>query len=209
MSTSNPNRFLQRTLNMAAGITGVVLVVGGALYLGSSHDSGAEAPPPLAPRSVLSRPSVAPTFKVETYSAKLGKDGIAPGEPGEEPSEDEGPIRGVTGPSDLMLQMATRPSVTPSSSRPTVEAFVRDLLVPAERCWSAAAGDRRGGWHLVLRMTASGLDTSNTRLRRVQDYDLERCLDAALKSADASGFPVGLKAYWPVVLDPSDGVQMD
>jgi hypothetical protein len=62
---------------------------------------------------------------------------------------------------------------------------------------------------LFLRVTEDGLNTDRTRLLRVYDYDLERCLATALKSADASDLPVGLTAYWPIVLDPSDGVQMD
>jgi hypothetical protein len=194
---------------MAAGITGVVLVVGGALYLGSGDDSGADAPPAPGPRSVLPEPAVAPTFEVETHSGTLGEDGIAPDEAAQETSEDEGPIRNTIGPSDAMLKMATLPVVTPASAQDRAEDFVRALLEPAERCWSAAAGDRRGSWHLNIRVTESGVDTSHTRLRRVQDYDLERCLEAALESADTSGLPVGLKAYWPIVLDPSDGVQMD
>lgn len=209
MSTSDPNRFLQRTLKMAAGIGGVVLVVGGALYLGSGEDSGAESPSGSEHQAVLPKPSVEPTFEVQTHSGTLGEDGVAPEEPADESSEDDGPVRGVVGPSATMLEMATRPMVSPASARERAEDFVRGLLGPAEQCWSAAAGDRRGSWHLDIRVTESGPDTSNTRLLRVQDYDLELCLAAVLKSADVSGLPVGLKVYWPVVLDPSDGVQMD
>lgn len=209
MSTSDPKRFLQRTLKMAVGIVGVVLVVGGALYLGTGVDPAPPQSPQPAPSSVLPAPAVTPSYEVATYRAALGEQGVAPSkeESGDAPSARL--IREVIGPSDIMLQMATTPKVTPSSAHSVAAEFVRSLLAPTERCWSAAAGNQRASWHLFLQVTEDGLNTDRTRLLRVYDYDLERCLATALKSADASDLPVGLTAYWPIVLDPSDGVQMD
>jgi hypothetical protein len=152
---------------------------------------------------------VAPTYEVATYRAAVGEQGVVPAEQESEPGSSEGQVQQVLGHSDIMLKMATTPKVTPSSAHPAVADFVRSLLAPAERCWSAAAGHRGTSWHLSLRVTEDGLNTQRTRLLRQNDYDLERCLATALKSADASDLPVGITAYWPIVLDPSDGVQMD
>lgn len=215
MNTSDSNRFLQ----VASGLALVVLVVGGALYIGSgatgdvagsssesNGDGGGEAPAALS----------GPNFEVEPVDLKLGPDGVeqaekAAGEPGaEEPGAEDGPIRKAIGPSGALLQMASDPHVQPDSEQGDVEAFVRSLMPGAEQCWSRAAGNFRGTWNIILRASPSGLDSSRSRLRGLKDYKLDRCLKDVLSSADATALDdSALRAHWPVTLDPSDGVQMD
>jgi hypothetical protein len=205
MSTSDPSRFLK----MAFGIAAVVLVVGGGLYLGSGADPTAGKPSIPPQPSVLPQPASAPEFDVTPHQAKLGEAGVEEFASTPDDSEDGKVTRTVIGPSDMLLQMATEPTVKPASSRAAVESFVAALLPQVERCWSASAGTHRTTWNLVLRVSDAGLDTSDTRLRGLRSYDLESCLGAALAGADATGLQPGLMAHWPVVLDPSEGVQMD
>ena len=210
MSTSDSNRFLQ----MATGLALVVLVVGGALYLGSgatgevagsssepSNGAGGEAPVALS----------GPNFEVEPVDLKLGPDGVeSPEKDTAEPGAEDGPIQKAIGPSSTLLQMASDPHVQPESEKSDVEAFVRSLMPGAEQCWSRAAGNFRGTWNIILRASTSGLDSSKSRIRGLKDYKLDRCLKDVLAAADASALDdSALRAHWPVTLDPSDGVQMD
>jgi len=199
---------------MATGLAIVVLVVGGALYLGSGASSDSvELPPEEAPVPAHQHPEKleGPEFQVDPVDIDLGEEGAVESAEDESNDSDEGGLRPRLSsfPSDSILEMATKPHVQPASEEDDVRTYVRSLLPGAEQCWSRSAGSYRGTWNVFLRSGAQGLDSSKSRLRGLRDYKLKDCLTNVLKTADSSMIDEGVRAHCPVTLDPSDGVQMN
>jgi hypothetical protein len=205
MSTSQSNRFFK----IAAGIAVVTLVAWAAMNLGSS-DSADSSASSSASVNEAPRQASKPNFEVKPHSAKLGSSGVEGEAEAEAEGTEEGGIRQTTGPSRMMLKMATDPVVNPESARAEVEAVVAALLPGVERCWQAEERQVEAQWRVALEQTSGNgtLRLKGGPVFGAVDHRLTRCLTEVTSATDMPEVNGDFTAHWPFVFNSDGTVEM-
>ena len=188
MSSPDSDRFVK----VAAGVAIIAAVVFGSLYLGTLFG---------------------PTSTSTTDPPSTTKDTVLPAKVERPAPSGGGGLQGVGAPNlPMVMEMATRPTVKPDSEKDGVRAELTRVLVDFEQCWHDAVGtspSRKARFFVHFTVGDEGKPTeSSVQTKGVGDPDMDICLRAVLETTAYASTKPGTTVYWPIQLDPKDGLSL-